>query len=275
MGRAPTTDSRARKAAMTQANTLPSQAAFLHAILRHLVGCPDGDRRQDVHEAMPGLLNLNEQQRTERLPNLPHLRYRHRSGFGLSILKAAGYVENPSRGIWRITVRGRDLLASHPHGFDDETARQLIRESRLATRTLATIMESTSAEPPHSKLQTNGLTPRSLKSTVRLRENFWIESGRRRRYFSKGWSSTCCTPWDTGPRKRISSASGIQVTAELTGSYRSIGSDSRRSTFRPSVGRRRSVDPRFRRSTGRLRDGARGKASSLRLQASRGKPAIS
>ncbi|HVC92696.1 MAG TPA: restriction endonuclease [Pirellulales bacterium] len=121
---------------MNSANTLPSQAAFLHAILRHLVGCPDGDRRQDVHEAMPGLLNLNEQQRTERLPNLPHLRYRHRSGFGLSMLKTAGYVENPTRGVWRITARGRDLLASHPHGFDDETARQLIRESRLATRTL-------------------------------------------------------------------------------------------------------------------------------------------
>jgi restriction system protein len=73
-------------------------------------------------------------QRTERLPNLPHLRYRHRSGFGLSMLKAAGYVDNPVPGTWQITNRGRELLTLHPDGFDDETARRLVRESRNATR---------------------------------------------------------------------------------------------------------------------------------------------
>lgn len=109
---------------------LPSQAAFHHAVLRHLARHPDGDRRQNIHEAIPDLLGLSESQRTERLPNLPHLRYRHRSGWALSMLKAAGYVDNPIPGIWRITDRGRELLGHYPDGFDEETGRRVIREGR-------------------------------------------------------------------------------------------------------------------------------------------------
>lgn len=114
----------------TANSTLPPQGAFHHAILRHLAQHPDGDRRHKIHEAIPNLLNLSEAQRTERLANLPHLRYRHRSGWGLSMLKAAGYVDSPSLEIWRITDRGRDLLARYPDGFDKETGRRVIREGR-------------------------------------------------------------------------------------------------------------------------------------------------
>lgn len=116
---------------MARTSTLPPQSAFLHAILRHLASQPAGDRRLNIHEAMPDLLQMTQAQRTERLPNL-HLRYRHRSGFGLSMLKAAGYVDNPVPGTWQITNRGGELLTLHPDGFDDETARQLVRESRRA-----------------------------------------------------------------------------------------------------------------------------------------------
>lgn len=111
-------------------STLPPQAAFHHAVLRHLARHPDGDRRQNIHEAIPDLLGLSEAQRTERLVNLPHLRYRHRSGWALSMLKAAGYVYNPMSGIWRITEQGRELLMHYPGGFDEETGRRVIREGR-------------------------------------------------------------------------------------------------------------------------------------------------
>jgi restriction system protein len=116
---------------MSTTGTLPSQAAFFHAILRHLASRPEGDRRQGVHEAMPDLLGLSDVQRNERLANLPHLRYRHRSGWGLSMLKAAGYVDNTAaRGMWCITDKGRKLLEAHPDGFDENVGRQLLRESR-------------------------------------------------------------------------------------------------------------------------------------------------
>ncbi len=115
-------------------STVPPQAAFHHAVLRHLMGRPEGDRRQNIYEAVADLLGLSDAQRAERLANLPHLRYRHRSGWALSMLKAAGYVDNPAPGVWRISGRGRELLARYPDGFDEETGRRIIREGRRGTQ---------------------------------------------------------------------------------------------------------------------------------------------
>jgi restriction system protein len=112
---------------------LPSQGVFLHAVLRHLADHPEGDRRNNVHEAMPKLVGLTESQRMERLAS-GKPRYRSRSGWGLSMLKAAGYVDSPALGVWRITSRGRELLAAYPNGFDEERARQVIRESRMGSQ---------------------------------------------------------------------------------------------------------------------------------------------
>jgi hypothetical protein len=76
---------------MTRVSTissLPPQSHFYHAVLRHLADCPNGNRRQNIHEAIPELLGLSDSQRTERLANLAQLRYRHRSGWALSMLMA-------------------------------------------------------------------------------------------------------------------------------------------------------------------------------------------
>ena len=85
----------------------PSQTDFFHAILRHLVEQSDGDLRRNIRDAMPDLLQLSEEQRMERLPNTQVLRYRYRTGWGLTMLKSAGYIENPRQGIWRVTESGR------------------------------------------------------------------------------------------------------------------------------------------------------------------------
>lgn len=114
--------------------TLPPQAAFYHAILRHLAEHPEGDRRENIHEAMPGLLGLTETQRTERLVGLPHLRYRHRSGFALSLLKKRGYTDSLQNGIWRITNHGRELLTRYPEGFSQEVVREVLRAYRNEAR---------------------------------------------------------------------------------------------------------------------------------------------
>lgn len=54
---------------MSEPIDLPSQSAFFHAILRHLATQPEGDRRTDIHEAMPALLGLTEAQKPVRLSN--------------------------------------------------------------------------------------------------------------------------------------------------------------------------------------------------------------
>lgn len=100
------------------------------AILQHLAEHPSGEQRRAIHEAVAQLLDLSESQRNERIgPNKKVLRYRHRSGWALSALKAAGYVDNPAESIWRITERGRELLKTHPNGLDEKTARAIIRET--------------------------------------------------------------------------------------------------------------------------------------------------
>lgn len=143
---------------MTTISHLPPQAAFHHAVLRHLARHPEGAQRRDIHEAIPDLLGLTETQRAERLANLPHLRYRHRSGWALSMLKAAGYVDSRERGIWCITDPGRQLLARYPDGFDEETGRRVIREGRREAQGedggdgAADADETTMQQPPDERI---------------------------------------------------------------------------------------------------------------------------
>jgi restriction system protein len=108
---------------------------------------------------MPALLKLSGGQQTERLRNLPHLRYRYRSGWGLSMLKAAGYVHSPARGVWQTTDRGRELLTSHPDGFGEDLGRRIIRDSRKPDGEPAG-GEDVSAEPSAST------TPQAPDETI-------------------------------------------------------------------------------------------------------------
>jgi restriction system protein len=126
---------------------LPSQAVFLHAVLRHLADHPGGDRRANIHEAMPKLVGLTESQRMDRLAS-GKPRYHYRSGWGLSMLKAAGYVDSAGIGMWRLTPRGGELLAAHPNGFDEETGKQVIRESRKESQTAVPEVDSDNGSPP-------------------------------------------------------------------------------------------------------------------------------
>ena len=50
------------------------------------------------------------------------------------MLKLGGYAESPAPGVWRLTAKGRDILASHPGQFDDAMARAIAREARHAIR---------------------------------------------------------------------------------------------------------------------------------------------
>ncbi len=113
-------------------STLPLLHEFLHAILALLACHPDGIRRRDIYEPVADAMRLSQEEREEQLPSGGGYRYRYRVGWSLHGLKAAGYAETPVSGLWRITARGRDLLADHPKGLDEATARALHREAYLA-----------------------------------------------------------------------------------------------------------------------------------------------
>lgn len=131
-------------------STLPSLPGFFHAILRVSAQNPGGLRRRDIYELVANMHQLAPEQRAERLPS-GGLRYRHRIGWSLNALKAAGYAESPSSGIWRITPRGLELLAANPRGFSDAQMRSISREARNAISD--DTAEDASAEPPISAIQ--------------------------------------------------------------------------------------------------------------------------
>lgn len=113
-------------------STVPLPAAFFHVVLRELSKSTDGIRRRDLYELVADAMQLTPSQRAERLPSLTHLRYRHRIGWSLNLLKNAGLIESASAGIWRVTTAGQQLLAKHPSGLDEEVTRVINREARAA-----------------------------------------------------------------------------------------------------------------------------------------------
>ena len=113
-------------------STVPLPDAFFHAVLRALSKVPDGIRRRDLYELVADAMNLTPSQRAERLPSLTHLRYRHRIGWSLNLLKNAGLIDSPAAGMWRISAAGQQLLTKHPDGFDEERTRVINREARAA-----------------------------------------------------------------------------------------------------------------------------------------------
>lgn len=114
-------------------STVPFPKAFFHPILRILSEHPSGLRRRDLHEPVADVIGLTPAQRAEVLPSGAQFRYRLRLGWGLNMLKTAGYVESPSQGTWRITANGKDLLASSASGFDEQATRRIVRESQVGT----------------------------------------------------------------------------------------------------------------------------------------------
>lgn len=114
------------------ASTVPLPAAFFHAVLAQLASRPEGVRRRDLYDFVADAMNLTPEQRAERLPSLTHLRYRHRIGWSLNLLKNAGLIESPAPAVWRLTASGERLLSANPDAFDDDVTRTIIRDARAA-----------------------------------------------------------------------------------------------------------------------------------------------
>ena len=112
------------------ASTVPLPAAFFHTVLQQLVKRPEGIRRRDLYELVADAMNLSPAQRAERVPSGTHLRYRHRIGWSLNLLKNAGLIQSSAPGIWNITPDGQQMLTANPDKFDDETTRTITRNAR-------------------------------------------------------------------------------------------------------------------------------------------------
>lgn len=91
-----------------------------------LVALEDGHVRaaSEIRDKASEILGLTEEQRAEFIPS-GQRRWVNRANWALSYLARAGALERPTRGRYRITHLGRDLLAQHPTGISEKNLRDL------------------------------------------------------------------------------------------------------------------------------------------------------
>lgn len=186
--------------------------------------------------------------------------------------RAAGYVDSPGPGIWQLTDRGRELLAQYPEGFDDETARLVIRASRREIRSgdpgddsPADISGPAAQQTPDERIDA---AAREIQNAVA--QELLDRIGQAPPAFFEELVLDLLHALGYGASEELSE-SVAPVTAGSMESSLSTSSASKESTCRLRDGRAPSVDPTSRRSTARLPVDARGRVSSSPLQPSPGK----
>jgi restriction system protein len=98
----------------------------------------DGEehRFRDVVECLAKDFTLTDEERAELLPSGTAPLFDNRVGWARTYLKQAGLLDSPKRGFFRITERGKKLLASNPARIDVELLDQYqeFREFRSRRR---------------------------------------------------------------------------------------------------------------------------------------------
>ncbi len=93
---------------------------FQEMTLPVLQGSADGQEHstREMRERIAQLLELSGEDLAEMLPNKRQSRFVNRVAWAHSYLKQAALIESSRRGVYRITQRGRDVLAAPPVRID-------------------------------------------------------------------------------------------------------------------------------------------------------------
>ena len=103
--------------------SVPSFSSFLEPLLRYLIDQQEAVRNRDAYEAMAAEFGLTEEQRVEMIPSGSIPVYKNRIGWALDRLKRAGLANNPRRGYWQVTDKGREFVEEHPAPLSKEDVR--------------------------------------------------------------------------------------------------------------------------------------------------------
>lgn len=152
---------------------------FQTLMLPVLQAYADGKERvsSEVRDAVAARLGLTTDDVAERLPTAPQTRFVNRAAWAHSYLKQSRLLESPRRGHYRITERGRELLASPPARIDIAFLERypdfLEFRARKGTRGGDTDLESASLESSAISEHAAALTPdeQVRDGAARIREN--------------------------------------------------------------------------------------------------------
>lgn len=96
---------------------VPDYQSLLLPLLK-LAGDGQAETLIKAEEILADQFSLSVEDRAARLPSGQQTVLRNRTGWASFYLKNAGLIEKPRRGIFRITNRGREVLASNPVSID-------------------------------------------------------------------------------------------------------------------------------------------------------------
>ncbi len=94
--------------------------SFQDVMLPLLKKLADGEAHSnaEILESLAQHFDLTDEERREMLPSGQDYVFRNRLGWARTHMKAAGLIDNPKRGRYVITSRGKELLASNPERVD-------------------------------------------------------------------------------------------------------------------------------------------------------------
>ena len=95
---------------------LPTQTDTFLPVLEYFATV-DTATRKDAKEAIADRFQLTDEEREERIPSGMRT-YESRVGWAVSYISTAGFIERVSRGVYRITERGRAKLKENPTAHD-------------------------------------------------------------------------------------------------------------------------------------------------------------
>lgn len=92
--------------------SVPDFQTVMLPLLRDL---EKGERQsREIVDSLAAHFSLTPEERAQRLPSGKQTTFTNRIGWAKSHMKAAGLIDSPKRGVYRLTERGRDVIAGNP-----------------------------------------------------------------------------------------------------------------------------------------------------------------
>ncbi len=120
----------------------------------------DGEKHatREIIDRIAVRYEVTPEERMEQLPSGRALLLNNRIGWALSHMKHAGLIESPRRAVYSITVRGREVLRSHPERIDMRTLKEF-QEYRQFIGGNRVIGPSKAPVKPVGEAEVDNLTP--------------------------------------------------------------------------------------------------------------------
>lgn len=145
---------------------VPDYQTLLLPLLK-LAGNGQADTLIKAEQILADQFSLSAEDRAARLPSGQQTVLRNRAGWASFYLKNAGLIEKPKRGIFRITARGRDLLANNLQSLNlndllqFQDFKNFYRKTQPGSGSKGALDESLNSQTPDEVLQGAYATLRS------------------------------------------------------------------------------------------------------------------